>query len=71
MMLVSYEGSEKMLIVKSAEELREKGFNFDMSVEMLINEALDRNRIVFLNDKRQLISKNDDTDEESVLAVFG
>lgn len=60
-----------MLIVKSVEQLRNEGFKFGSFEEELIVEALDNNMVVFVNNRKELIAKNDDTDEEKVLMAFG
>ena len=59
-----------MLIVKSVEQLRNEGYSFDSYDESLIAEALSNNLVVYLNNRKQLIAKNDDTGEEKLLMLF-
>jgi hypothetical protein len=59
-----------MIFIRTIEDIRNNGFSIDSYIEQLVIDAFDRDDVLFINNKRQLIAKNDDTNEERILAVF-
>lgn len=64
-------GETTMLIIHDVGEIYNEGFKIDKYIEQMVVDALNANYVVFINNKKQLIAKNDDIDEERILAVFG